>query len=800
MGTCWNDACNRLVGHLAGLYPDRDKARLVVRQAGLDPDDIDFSGVPKVFWTRVVEEANRRGKVQALIDGAKHDFPNADADFASLEQQLRVFALGGPEQIAPVVKGSPLIVFKGLRAFDEHDAGFFLELLPGPRDEAGLPESVRFWKARVEERDPDKTFRVGVLYGPSGCGKSSLLKAGILPHLADSVTHVYVEAGADTERRLLHGLQRYCPTLPQKPNLALTLAGKAGMPPGRKVLLVIDQFEQWLHARRDYEGEELVEGLRECDGEKVQCLLLVRADYWMPLSRFLKVLGVRQQEGVNMALVDLFDQRHARKVLAAFGSAFEAFDADASSREQEAFLEAAVKGLEQGGRVVSVRLVLFAQMMKGMPWTLANLKDVGGVEGIGVAFLEETFSAKTAPIRHQLQQPAVRAVLNRLLPEPGSDIRGAMRAEKDLLEASGCASRPTDFEEVLQILDAEVRLITPTAPAEVRAEGNKPPAPRPPARYYQLTHDYLVPMVRDWLNRKRKETFRGRAQLRLEERWSEWRVKRDPRYLPTIWEWLRIRLLVRTKDMTESQRAMLDMAESRHMGRTLLTVGVVSLMIGAVIGLGAYRLMHAQRRMDELVGRLVRADINGVPGVVDEIGEFEPVVAEKLRREYTQAGSDANRRVRASLALLPVDESQVDFLREQLLESGPEQARVIHSEIRRHKGQGVADEQVERLWGVLEDAKRNPHHRFRAACALAAIHPPRPEENAGRWRTQTAFLADYLVASLNRDAGQYDLLATTFDPLKSELLPRLSVLQADGKRDERERAMAKRLLTTFTPK
>ena len=38
------------------------------------------------------------------------------------------------------------IVPKGLRSFDEHDADFFLELLPGPRDRDGLPDSIRFWK------------------------------------------------------------------------------------------------------------------------------------------------------------------------------------------------------------------------------------------------------------------------------------------------------------------------------------------------------------------------------------------------------------------------------------------------------------------------------------------------------------------------------------------------------------------------------------------------------------------------------------------------------------------------------
>jgi hypothetical protein len=95
------------------------------------------------------------------------------------------------------------IVPKGLRSFDAGDADFFLELLPGPRDREGLPDSIRFWKTRIEALDPDDTFSVGLIYGPSGCGKSSLVKAGLLPRLARTVTSIYVEATAEeTEARL----------------------------------------------------------------------------------------------------------------------------------------------------------------------------------------------------------------------------------------------------------------------------------------------------------------------------------------------------------------------------------------------------------------------------------------------------------------------------------------------------------------------------------------------------------------------------------------------------------------------
>ncbi|MCY2965944.1 MAG: serine/threonine-protein kinase, partial [Planctomycetota bacterium] len=160
------------------------------------------------------------------------------------------------------------IVPKGLRSFDEHDADFFLELLPGPRDRHGLPDTLRFWKTRIEETDADKTFSVGLIYGPSGCGKSSLVKAGLLPRLSDQVIAVYVEStGDETENRLLHGLRRRCPAIPDnlplKETLALLRRG-TGLLAGKKVLIVLDQFEQWLHAKREEEHTELVDSLRQC--------------------------------------------------------------------------------------------------------------------------------------------------------------------------------------------------------------------------------------------------------------------------------------------------------------------------------------------------------------------------------------------------------------------------------------------------------------------------------------------------------------------------------------------------------
>ena len=64
------------------------------------------------------------------------------------------------------------------------------------------------------------------------------------------------------------------------------------------------------------------------------------------------------------------------------------------------------------------------------------------------------------------------------------------------------AHRPNDFTGLLRILDGELRLITPTDPEGVQTESSIDPG----SKFYQLTHDYLVPSLQTWLTRKQQET------------------------------------------------------------------------------------------------------------------------------------------------------------------------------------------------------------------------------------------------------------------------------------------------------
>jgi serine/threonine protein kinase len=582
------------------------------------------------------------------------------------------------------------IVPKGLRSFDAHDADFFLELLPGPRDREGLPDSIRFWKTRIEDIDADNTFSVGLIYGPSGCGKSSLMKAGLLPRLSDAVTAVYLEATAEeTEARLLNGLRKRCPALPDNLNLKATLAALRrgqGIPVGKKVVIVLDQFEQWLHAKKEEENTELVQALRQCDGGRVQCIVMVRDDFWLGLSRFVRDLEVDLVPGRNIALVDLFDLDHAKKVLTAFGCAFGKLPEkpNEASKEQQDFLTQAVSGLAQENKVICVRLALFAEMMKGRPWTPATLKEVGGTEGVGVTFLEDTFSSPTANPKHRLHQKAARTVLKALLPESGTDIKGHMRSHAELLEASGYASHPKDFDELIRILDGEIRLITPTDPEG--QEGESSPQVQAGAKYYQLTHDYLVPSMRDWLTRKQKETRRGRAELLLADRAAVWNARSENRQLPSLWQSASIWWLTQKKKWTPPQRQMMRKAGRYHVVRG--TMAAVFVCAAAFISLDIRDRVVKDNQATLAAGfveSLLNAEVAQVPDSIDKLEDYRVWADRLLKKEYDKEPQGSRRKLHASLALLRKDQKYLEFVFPRLLEASPQEIWFLHKELLPHQ-------------------------------------------------------------------------------------------------------------------
>ncbi|WP_182868586.1 bifunctional serine/threonine-protein kinase/formylglycine-generating enzyme family protein [Stieleria mannarensis] len=705
------------------------------------------------------------------------------------------------------------IVPKGLRSFGPQDAHFFLGLLPGPYDRDGTPESILFWKRRIEESDPENSFRIGLIYGPSGCGKSSFVKAGLVPTLSADIVPVVIEAAPDaTETRLLNRLRRRCPYLDTDlglPESIATLRRGEVMGRDKKILIVIDQFEQWLYSIDRPEHSVLAKALRQCDGEHVQCILMVRDDFWLAFSRFMDHLEVDLMQNKNMALIDLFDLQHARRVLTEFGRAFDRLPEHRSdfSRDQRAFVTQAIEGLAEHGKVTPVRLALFAEMIKSKPWTTATLRKIGGTAGVGLMFLDENFSSENAPANYRVHLRAVYETLGALLPQPGANLKGHMRSREELLEVSGYADQPKQFQSMMRALDSELHLIVRTDP-EGRGDVSQSQSGVQSASqsgsvtgnlsqlvYYHLAHDYLVPAIRDWQAHMQRGTRTGRAEIRLAQRTEVWNVRPDKRHLPTLPEWGSILALTRREHWDDAQRRMMRSATRRHVSN--LTLAAFFLLLG---GWGAYELA-SWNRAETLTDQLTVAKVGEVSGLLDQLERRERWALDNLVQIQQQSRPGSPPHLFSSLALLRSGRDELAEIKPALLHSDPETLELLCRELDR-----FGDQLSEYLWNRAEDETLLPRSdengrvvspRFNAALALATFDPPDQTSASGeRWKALADEFADELIHFANIDRRYFRSMVNLIRPTRPVLVEPLAAVMTSDSSDETEirRSAAQNLL------
>ena len=196
-----------------------------------------------------------------------------------------------------------------------------------------------------------------------------------------------------------------------------------------------------------------------------------------------------------------------------------------------------------------------------------------------------------------------------------------MRSYESLLDASGYAAHPQEFVELIRILDSEIRLITPTDPEGIDSESESAPETDGGQKYYQLTHDYLVPSLREWLTRKQRDTRRGRAEMRLAERSAAWNAKPENRHLPVWWEYLNIRVFTQRAKWTSPERRMMLRAKKVHGLRgamiLVVTIALMASMTYVIRG-------NTHARMLTFVDNLETCNPVLVPRVLQDLEGFSP--------------------------------------------------------------------------------------------------------------------------------------------------------------------------------
>ncbi len=617
------------------------------------------------------------------------------------------------------------VVPHGLRAFDSGDSDFFRYLLPGARDRNGFPDSINFWLQRIQSRNPS-TFRVGVLLGLSGSGKSSLIRAGILPLVRDTVTTIYVEAKPEElEFNILKQIRRELPQYAAQTSLRETLIrfrqqNKEGS--GKKLLVVIDQFEQWLNHHRDAKSTEFHESLRQCDGTNIQAILLVRDDFMLGISSFMDQLDELLLQNQNFATVEPFGVLHAKKVLAAFGRAYGTLR-DPLTSEQSAFIDEAIDGLANIGRLEPVQIALLSDMIKGKPWNLSTLRELGGIQGMGVTFLEEKLAGPSSHPLLRSQLPVVQRILRELLPADDTVIKPPACAQSVMLERlEGIASKET-LAKLLQLIDTEVRLITPTSSNSMSSSATSSSIGNDPA--YQLTHDYLVPTTRKWLETQNSGTRAGRVREQLRDIATVWNARPAAKRLPTVFEWLAIRWLSSSKQWTAPERKMMRCADRRlaWMGTAIISVLVLVLYFGNY----AYREIQSSI----LANRLLDVGTGDVSEVLRQIEPHRRWVLPKLKQfEGSINQTDQDDLTSASRKRLHIGLAQFDDLPDQmkyvLSHLGDVEDRHLASVLDYIKTRRTIDNNA-----LFEQTRHSLRERSPEALPLAALLCQREPNHAG---------------------------------------------------------------------
>ena len=192
--------------------------------------------------------------------------------------------------------------------------------------------------------------------------------------------------------------------------------------------------------------------------------------------------------------------------------------------------------------------------------------------------------------------------------------------------------------------------------------------------------------------------------------------------------------------------------------------------------------------------RLLDAATNEVPAIVREMGPYRRWINPLLHEAYlkAEAAKDARKQLHASLALLPVDGTQVAYLYDRLLDAEPHEVPVIRDALAAHK-----DALLEKLWAVAlkpetatQVAQPAGSERLRAAAALAKYDP-----ESDKWTKCSPLLANDLVLESPVYLGQW---SEAFRPVRKSLLIALAEIFRDRNAERTsERTLATNLLADY---
>ncbi len=225
-------------------------------------------------------------------------------------------------------------------------------------------------------------------------------------------------------------------------------------------------------------------------------------------------------------------------------------------------------------------------------------------------------------------------------------------------------------------------------------------------------------------------------------------------------------------DIATARAKMEAEEERRRRQRTVRTVALAATVLVIVAGSAVLirNAMIERQQSDRARGQvetLLVADTTRVPAIIENMKFYRDWTDPLLRESFARSKHGSRERLHAALALLPVDPSKRDYLREQLDQVTPHEFPVVRDALRPHQAKINGP-----LWDVALNEQRAAASRFQAAASLAAYTP-----DDERWNEISPFIAKYLTGNVSSvDFGDW---LRHFRPAGEQLAESLAALQAD---------------------
>jgi hypothetical protein len=239
-----------------------------------------------------------------------------------------------------------------------------------------------------------------------------------------------------------------------------------------------------------------------------------------------------------------------------------------------------------------------------------------------------------------------------------------------------------------------------------------------------------------------------------------------------------------------------ELSRQRSYRRKVTTAIALALTLLTMAGFYGWRYL-ARSHAKSLVERLVSADVQQVPEIVENIYRHRDWTIPHLRTELDGSADGSARRLYLQLALLRAGENDEVALRDQLTLVAPEQFAVVRDALQKHFDQTTTAGSdafrtgvVEPLWLVALDHGQPVAPRFQAACAVAAYTP-----GDVRWSRICGWVSGNLVS---RQPEEFHAWLRALSPAQRQLVESLALIYHDSSQPRQGRLQAAEALAEFS--